>query len=355
MAVDVSFAEDAKMGLKEVYRDFQIGAAFSPPKKYKAHELDLVKSQFNALTPENCMKPEPLQPAEGKWWFEDADALVDFAQKNNMQVYGHTLVWHEQSPEWFFKDGDKTASRELALARMKEHITTVVGRYKGKVRGWDVVNEAIEDKHDLYLRDVGWMKVVGPDYIEQAFRFAHEADSAAELQYNDYGIEMPMKRAKTIKLVQSLLDAGIPVASIGIQCHYGLDKVPLKELEDSIVAFSQLNGGKMKVAITELDLDVMPRKAQGADLAAVEEANAELQKVKPCPPEVLQRQAEQYAALFTLFKKHKESLTRVTFWGLDDRHTWLNSWPTKRYNHPLLWDRDGKAKPAYHAVMEAGR
>jgi len=270
-------------------------------------------------------------------------------------------VWHLQTPAWFFKDGDKPASRELALARMKEHITTVVGRYKSRIRGWDVVNEAISDMKDVLLHDkgveggVGWLKTVGPDYVEQAFRFAHEADPDAELQYNDYSIELPEKRQATIKLVRSLLDKGIPVVSIGIQCHFQLDHVPLQELEGAIVEFSKLNGGKMKMAITELDIDVMPRRAQGADPTAMEAANAELQKVQPCPPEVLKRQAEQYAALFTLFEKHKERLVRVTFWGLNDGHTWLNTWPTKRYNHPLLWDRDGKAKPAYHAVMEAGR
>ncbi|MCL2646682.1 MAG: endo-1,4-beta-xylanase [Phycisphaerales bacterium] len=355
----VVFAEDAKMGLKDVYRDFGMGVAIPPPRRFKAEEMDLIKAQFNALTPENCMKPESVHPAEKVWRFEDADALVDFAQKNHMQVYGHTLVWHLQTPEWFFKDGDKPASRELALARMKEHITTLVGRYKGEIRGWDVVNEAISQEQDVYLRYAegggGWLKAVGPDYVEQAFRFAHEADPNAELQYNDYGIEMPVKRQKAIKLVQSLLDKGIPVASIGIQCHFRLDRVPMKELEDAIVEFSELNGGKMKVAITELDLDVLPRQAQGADPTAVEAANVELQKVQPCPPEVLQRQAEQYAALFALFEKHKESLVRVTFWGLNDGHTWLNAWPTKRYNHPLLWDRTGKAKPAYEAVMEAKR
>jgi endo-1,4-beta-xylanase len=298
------------------------------------------------------MKPGPIHPAEKTWRYEQADALVAFAQKNNMQIFGHTLVWHNQTPEWFFQDNGKPVTREVALARMKEHIQTVVGRYKGKIRGWDVVNEAISDKPNEYLRDTPWLKAVGEDYIEQAFRFAHEADPAAELQYNDYSIEMPGKRKKTIKLIQSLKSKGVPIASVGIQGHWQLDKVPFKELEEAIKEFRALG---VKVAITELDLDVLPRKAEGADAGATEAASAELQKPKPCPPDVLKRQAEQYGKLFTLLKKHKADLVRVTFWGINDAHTWLNGWPIKRYNHPMLFDRDSKPKPAFDAVINAAK
>jgi endo-1,4-beta-xylanase len=339
--------------LKSSFPDFKIGAAIPGPASFTPDEITLLTSQFNALTPENCMKPQPTHPEEKTWHFDQADALVDFAQKNNMQVFGHTLVWHNQCPDWFFKDGDKPASRELALARLKEHITTLVARYKGKIRSWDVVNEAISDKPDEYLRKTPWLDIVGEDYIEQAFRFAHEADPNLELQYNDYNIEMPGKRKKALRLLHALLDKGIPVASVGIQAHYSLDHVPFKELEDAINEFRKLNGGKLKVAITELDLDVMPRKTECADATAQEAANLEMQKPKPCPPEVLKRQADQYARLLTLFKKHKNDLVRVTFWGLDDAHTWLNGWPLKRYNHPLLWDRNAQPKPALQAVLNA--
>jgi endo-1,4-beta-xylanase len=341
--------------LKEAYAsDFPIGVALggNVEKSYSPAEITLITENFNAVTPENCMKPKPVHPEEKIWHFEQADALVAFAQQHSMQVFGHTLVWHNQTPDWFFQDNGKPATRELALARMKEHIQTLVGRYKGKIRGWDVVNEALSDKGNEYLRDTPWRKAVGDDYIEQAFRFAHEADPAAELQYNDYSIEMPGKRKKAIRLIKSLKDKGVPITSVGIQGHWQLDKVPFKELEEAIREFRALG---VKVAITELDLDVLPRQVAGADTSVQEAESAELQKKKPCPPEVLKRQAEQYAKLFTVFKRHKADLVRVTFWGLNDGHTWLNGWPIKRYNHPLLFDRDCKTKPAFSAVINAAK
>ena len=341
--------------LKEAYaKDFLIGAALggNVQKTYTAKELALIEEQFNAVTPENCMKPGPVHPAEKTWKFEQADSLVAFAQRNQMQVFGHTLVWHQQTPEWFFKDGEKAATREVALRRLKQHIEALVGRYKGKIRGWDVVNEALSDKPEEFLRDTPWLRVVGEDYISQAFRMVHEADPKAELQYNDYGIESPVKRKKAVKLVKSLLAEGVPITSVGIQGHWQLDHVPLQNIEDAMKEFRALG---VKVAITELDLDVLPRQAEGADVGAKEKASAELERVKACPPEVLQRQAEQYHQLFVLFKKHKADLVRVSFWGVNDAHTWLNGWPIKRYNHPLLFDRESKPKPALDAVLSAAR
>jgi endo-1,4-beta-xylanase len=340
--------------LKRAYPNFRVGVALGGHvlKKYSGVERALIQAQFNAVTPENCMKPGPIQPAEGEWKFEEADALVKFAGENGMEVYGHTLAWHFQTGDWFFKDGEKKASREVALARLKKHIETVVGRYKGKIRGWDVVNEAISDKKEEYLRPTPWLEIVGEDYIEQAFRFAAAADPGAELQYNDYGIEMPVKRKKTIRLIKSLQAKGVKVDSVGIQGHWQLDKVPFKEIEEAIVAFRKLG---VRVAITELDLDVLPRKVEGADVSAAEKESKELQEVKGCPPEVLKRQAEQYGRLFSLFKKYEKDLVRVTFWGLNDGRTWLSGWPIKRYNHPLLFDRDSKPKAAFEAVMEAGK
>lgn len=340
--------------LKDAYKnDFVIGVALPGelPGSLKPDELALAISQFNGVTPENCLKPQPTQPSEDVWNFTQPDALVAFAQQHGMQVTGHTLVWHSQTPKWFFLDGDKPASRELALARMKNHIQTLVTRYKGKVHGWDVVNEAISDKPDEYLRpESPWLKTVGDDYIEQAFKFAAEADPNVDLQYNDYNIEEPGKRAKAIRLIKDLQSKGIHVAAVGIQGHWLLDKIPYNDIEEAINEYHALG---LKVMFTEVDLDVLPRKTTGANVSATERAAITAVRATPASPEVLQRQAEQYGKLFTLLLKHKDAVTRVTFWGINDGRSWLNTWPTRRYNHALLFDRQCQPKPAFDAVIKA--
>ncbi len=340
--------------LAEAYRDdFLVGVALggTVPADYSKAERELIEREFNQFTPENCMKPALVQPEEGKWTFEMGDALVDYGTKRGIPVYGHTLVWHHQSPDWYFKDGDKPASRELALKRLRAHIHEVVGRYRGRLVGWDVVNEAISDKPGEYLRPTKWLEAVGEDYIAQAFRFAHEADPTAELQYNDYSIEGPEKRAKTIKLLKSLLDAGVPVHSVGIQGHWSFDHVPMKDIDDAIREFSALG---LKVSITELDLDVIPGERGGADLNRQGPSNKKIER-KPLSAEDAQKQAEIYGQLFSIFRAHRDVITRVTFWNLHDGRSWLNGWPTPRFNHPLLFDRDAKPKPAYEAVLKAAK
>ncbi|HKB91231.1 MAG TPA: endo-1,4-beta-xylanase [Opitutaceae bacterium] len=328
--------------------DFLIGVALHS--HYSPAEKTLLVHNFNALTPENCMKPEATHPSEAQWTFEDGDDLVKLAVENHLQFFGHNLVWHNQTPNWFFLDGEKSASRDLVIARLKNHIQTLVTRYRGKIRGWDVVNEAISDKKDEYLRPTKWLAALGEDYLVLAYRFAHEADPRAELQYNDYSIEEPVKRAKAVRLIKALQAAGVPIASVGIQGHWSLDKVPFADVEASILAFRELG---VKVAITELDLDVIPRKVIGAEASAHEQSNNELVKSTPLSPEMAQRQAEQYAQLFRLFLRYKTDIVRITFWGLDDGRSWLNTWPVKRYNHPLLFDRNLKPKPAFFAVLKA--
>jgi endo-1,4-beta-xylanase len=336
--------------LKEAYRqDFLIGSALGGklPGSYTPREFALITSQFNAATPEWCMKPRPIQPREGEWHFEEADAFVRFCREHDIVPFGHTLVWHEDCPDWFFEDGEHPASRELVLRRLRNHIHTVVGRYKGQIRGWDVVNEAISDRPDEYLRKTKWLQTIGDDFVEQAFRFAHEADPDVTLQYNDYNIESEPKRSKAVRLIKSLQDKKIPIAAVGIQGHWSLDHVPYADLETAINAF---HGMGLKVMISELDLDVLPRKPAGA-ADAQQKIRAEMARPAPCPPEVLRRQADQYARLFELFRKHRGQITRVSFWGIDDAHTWLNGWPFPRYNHPLLFDRESNLKPAFDAVI----
>jgi len=337
--------------LKDAYgAKFALGVPIDIPNLTEAEQA-LLLANFTNITPENCMKPAHVEPEEGDYTFEKADALVDFAQKNGLKINGHCLVWDQSCPEWFFLDNGKPAGRDLVLKRMIDHITTEVTHFKGKVFSWDVVNEAVSDKGPGYLKPTRWQKSIGDDYVAQAFIAAAKADPQAELYYNDYSIERPAKRENALRLIRDLKKQGIRIDGIGIQGHWGLDKIPYKDIENAIVAFH--NEG-LKVMITELDLDVVPRKTSGANVEAHEQGTDD-PYANGCPPDILQRQADQYARLFALFNKHADMISRVTFWGLDDRVSWLNTWPRKRTNYPLLWGRDLQPKPALAAVLQAGK
>jgi endo-1,4-beta-xylanase len=292
------------------------------------------------------MKADAIHPQEDRYDFRAADEAVNLAERDKLKVNGHTLVWHSQCPDWFFADSGKPATGDLVLKRMREHIHGVMAHYRGKVFSWDVVNEAIADDQG-YLRKSKWLDSIGEKFIGEAFIAARNADPAAELYYNDYNIEMPEKRAKALRLIRELKAQNVPIDGIGIQGHWILDNVPLKEIEDAIVAF---HAEGLKVMITELDIDVVPRRS-GANVSERGKAGGSDPYTKGCPPEVLKRQAEQYAALFAIFKKHADKVGRVTFWGLDDGRSWLNNWPSKRTNYPLLWSRDVQPKPALEAVL----
>ena len=296
------------------------------------------------------MKPAALQPAEGRFRFAKADALVEMARANGLSVNAHALLWHKQCPDWFFMKNGRQAGRERVLQRMRFHIDTVAGHFAGKVQSWDVVNEAIDDK-DEYLRKSKWLTSIGEDFIAEAFIAAHKADPKAELYYNDYDIERQPKRDKALRLIRDLKQRGAPIHGIGIQGHWKLDHIPFQDIEDAITAFHSKG---LKVAITELDIDVGKRKTDGADVGALEQASADLY-ANGLPDDIQQRLADQYAQLFALFLKHQDKITRVTFWGLHDRRSWLNYWPFQRTNHPLFWDRNLQAKPALSAVLALTR
>ena len=310
----------------------------------------LLKAQFSYVTPENCMKPDPIQRQPGRWGFETADHFVEFAVSNNLKVVGHCLVWakDDRTPRWFCVDGDKPASREVLLQRMKTHIDTVVRRYRGKIAMWDVVNEALDDGTN-YLRSSCWSRACGEEFIAKAFAYAHAADPEAILIYNDYNNELPNKFEKMMRLIEALRAQEAPVHAIGLQGHYEIDSVPFDAIEKTLGAMKGLG---MKVVVSELDIDVIPRARWWANGGAERER---LAKVNPyadgCPPEVLQRQAEQYARLFRIFKKYSDTILRISFWNLHDGQSWLNNFPWKRVNHPLLFDREGKPKAAYEAVI----
>jgi endo-1,4-beta-xylanase len=272
--------------------------------------------------------------------------------KNHMFIVGHNLVWHQQTPKWVFQD-DKgnPLDRDTLLARMREHIFTVVGRYQGKIGGWDVVNEALDD--DGALRQSEWEKIIGPDYILKAYQFAHEADPQAELYYNDFSLENAPKREGAIALVRKLQAAGIPIAGVGLQGHYKMDWPTTNQVDETIAVLSKLG---VKVMITELDMDVLPHatKSQAAEVSMNVALRAELNPYTNGLPAAVQQQLTQrYADLFAVFIKHHDVVGRVTFWGVSDGDSWLNNWPVKgRTAYPLLFNRDCQPKPAFNAILQ---
>lgn len=339
--------------LKEAARSgFELGVGISDRIPERPADWALLTNQFGVVTPENCMKPDAVQRTEGRFDFNLPDAFVAFAVSQQLRVCGHCLVWakDDRTPAWFYRDGDRPANRELLLQRMKTHIDTLAGRYRGRIAQWDVVNEALDDGTN-YLRASGWTAACGEEFIAQAFAAAQAADPQALLIYNDYNTELPDKRPKLLRLVRSLRERQAPLHAVGLQGHYELDRIPFQDLEDTLVALREL---QVKVVISELDIDVIPRGRWWADGGRYREELARLDPYRDgCPPEILQRQAEQYARLFRLFRKHADVIARVSFWNLHDGQSWLNAFPWRRVNHPLLFDRQSQPKPALGAVITA--
>jgi endo-1,4-beta-xylanase len=301
--------------------------------------VDIITKQFNQISPENLLKFQSVHPAADRYVFDAQDRYVQFGIDHQMQVVGHNLVWHQQTPAWVFEGDDgKPADRETLLARMRDHIHTVVGRYKGKIHGWDVVNEAIDE--DGSLRKAPWHDGIGDDYVAKAFEFAHEADPDAELYYNDYNLEKPAKRAGVIRLVKDLQSRGLRIDGIGNQGHWRLDTPTIQEIAQ---ALADLHGTGLKVMYSELDINLLPQAARGADPAVANPyANG-------LPDEKQQELARRYAGIFDTILEHPGWVSRVTFWGLSDADSWLNR---GRANYPLLWDRQRQPKPAFHAVVD---
>ncbi len=268
-----------------------------------------------------------------------------------MKVVGHTLCWHGQSPRWMFRGPNgKPLPRDEALKNLKDHIDAVVGHFKGKVVGWDVVNEAISDEDNQYLRDTPARRAIGDDYLVKAFEFAHAADPGAQLYYNDYGNQYTGKRERTIRLIRELKARGIRLDAVGMQCHLGLDEPDDPDRLDQAI---QAYGGEgVKVVISELDVDVLPRRVRGADINAREKGGADPYR-SGLPIPVAVAQARYYQRIFRVVLRHRGVVTRVTLWGTNDGASWLNTYPVfGRTNHPLLWDRALNPKPALGAILE---
>lgn len=337
----------SSVSLKEAYKqDFLMGTALSAT-QIEEKEPDaaaLVPEQFNAITPENIMKAEIIHPQWDVYNFDLADKIAEYGKRHSMQVNGHTLIWHSQLPAFARAIKDVDSFKTFFTG----HITTVAGRYEGKIASWDVVNEALNE--DGTMRQSIFLEKLGDDFVTDAFRLAQKAAPATELYYNDYNNEQAAKRAGCIALIRKIQNAGVRIDGIGIQGHWHLGKLPLKDIEESILAYSALG---LKVMFTELDIEVLTRNFTGADVnRRIGEDPALNPYVNGLPDSVQQQLATDYENLFKLFLKYKDKITRVTFWGVNDGQSWLNGWPVRgRTNHPLLFDREYKPKPAFHRVI----
>jgi endo-1,4-beta-xylanase len=339
--------------LKEVFKnDFLIGTAINTQQiEEKDTASDrLIKQQFNAVTPENVMKAEVIQPGWDKYNFDLADKLVAYAKKNNIKVNAHNLIWHSQLPSFMRHMQDADSVRKYFV----NHINTVAARYDGKVYSWDVVNEALNE--DGTLRNSIFLQKLGDDYVVEAFRLAQKASPHSKLYYNDYNIEQPQKRAGAIALIKKIQAAGVRIDGVGIQGHWRYDKVPMKDIEESVKEFSALG---IEVMFTELDLSVLPNAWDNAtaDVNRTATGNAKMNPYTTgLPDSVAQMQAKAYADLFKLFLKYKQHVSRVTFWGVNDGQSWLNGWPIRgRTNYPLLFDRNFQPKPAFYSVIATAK
>jgi endo-1,4-beta-xylanase len=324
--------------LSEKYKDyFKVGVAV--PYKALTNPVDvaLIKRHFNSITAENEMKPEALEPYEGTFNFSIADEYLNFCKKNNIAIRGHTLVWHQQTPSWFFENpqtGEKLTNSEkdkkILLERLRKYIQTVVSRYKGRIYAWDVVNEAIDENQPDGFRRSDWFNILGPEYIEKAFIYAHQADPNALLFYNDYSTENPIKREYIYKLIKGLKEKGVPIHGVGLQCHITVSWPSVEEVERTIKLFSSIPG--IKIHVTEIDISVAKEFGEDID----EETKRYL----------LIQQARKLKDLFEVFKKYKNVVTSVSFWGLKDDYSWLKG------DFPLLFDKDYQPKFAFWSLID---
>jgi endo-1,4-beta-xylanase len=341
--------------LKDAYKNaFLIGGALNTDQIFgeDSTSIQVVKKHFNSIVAENCMKSMYLQPQNGQFFFDEADAFVKFGEENDMFIIGHTLIWHSQAPRWFFVDENgNDVSRDTLVARMKNHIQTIVGRYKGRVNGWDVVNEAILD--DGSFRKNKFYEIVGEDYIKLAFEFAHEADPDAELYYNDYNMPKEGKRQTVVEIVKSFQEQGVKIDGIGMQGHSGLSYPNMAEFEKSVIAYGALG---VNVMITELDVSVLPLPGSniGAEVSASFEYQEKMNPYKEGLPDSVYNVFEsKYIEFFNLFLKHQEVISRVTFWGVNDAQNWKNNWPIDgRTDYTMLFDRNNEPKPVLNKVIE---
>lgn len=334
---------DTTKGLKDYYKDyFTMGVAVSP-RALKTAEAQLILKHFNSITPENAMKMGPIHPSTQKFYWKDADSIAAFAKRNGVRLRGHTLVWHNQTPTWFFTGATgKPVTKSELLERLKEHITTVVKRYKGVVYAWDVVNEVISDNPGEYFRNSDFYKIAGEEFVAKAFQYAHEADPDALLFYNDYNEINPFKRQKIIRMIRDLKQKGIPIHGVGLQAHWAVNEPSKQQLDSTLKQFAELG---LNIQITELDISIYPKEHELRDRKR-EDADTTFNTVKE------KMQLEKYKMCFELLRKYKDVISSVTFWNISDRYSWLDNFPVKgRKDYPLLFDRNLQPKKVFWEVV----
>ncbi|MCP9753442.1 endo-1,4-beta-xylanase [Ferruginibacter sp. HRS2-29] len=348
--------------LKEAYKDaFLLGTAVNAGIVSGSNKplQDIVLAQFNTITPENVMKAALINPQPGVFNFGPADAFVEFGKKNKMFIIGHTLVWHNQVPAWFFTNASgKPNTKEEQIERLRTHIKTVAGRYAGSVNAWDVVNEVIDE--DGNYRHTTWVNAIGngDTLVKYAFKFAQEFAPDTELYYNDFNAWRPTKRDGIVRMVKILQKEGIRIDGVGIQGHWGLNFPETKYIEAAIDAYAACG---VKVMITELDVDVLPLTKEGQVIGqAMSDKQFQLEEFKKffdpyingLPDSVQTLLTNRYQELFTIFYKRRDKISRVTLWGVEDGMSWKNDYPIPgRTDYPLLWNRDLTPKPALNAVL----
>ncbi|MDR6943864.1 endo-1,4-beta-xylanase [Mucilaginibacter pocheonensis] len=362
-----AIADHPDKGLKDYYKNyFPIGVAVNMASLHGPDSALIVK-EFNSITPENDMKMGPIHPSEGVYNWKNSDKIVDFAVSHHIKIRGHNLLWHNQEAAWMFKGPNgEPVTKELLLQRLKDHVFAVAGRYKGKIYAWDVVNEAVDDGNDTtqIYRKSNWYNICnGPDFIEAAFRYAHEADPQAKLYYNDYNSEHPVKREKIYKLLKKLIEDHVPIDGVGMQAHWKLNDPSPAELRKALDEVTSLG---LKVQFTELDITIRVPHPAPAPGAAPQAAITPPGTDPGYTPELEARQIAQYKMAFDIFRQYKKFITNVTFWNVSDRYSWLdgrggglmggaaaglNAPRAVIKAYPLLFDENRQRKNAYWAVV----
>lgn len=345
--------------LKSVYQNkFLVGATVNNVMLNAKRDpsLETVKQHFSAITTDNALKWEPMNPTPDKYNLDIVDRFVEFGQNNNIELVGHVLFWHSQTPDWVFEDAQgQQLTRAALLKRMRERAQLLAGRYGNSIKIWDVVNEAIND--DGTLRESKYHKIIGSDFIEQAFIIAAEEFPAdTKLLYNDYGMDRIGRKTTVIAMLNDFKKRGVKIDGVGLQGHWSMDQPSLQSIDESLAAYAATG---IPMHITELDLDYLGREHLfSADvdiekIVATPENNPYSDGNFPASADA--ELAQRYKDIFGLFLKYSNNIERVTFWGVNDGDSWLNGWPVKgRTNYPLLFDRNNKAKSAVDALLQLG-
>ena len=348
MSANTGFAQSGETGLKDAYKDyFSIGVAVNMRNISNPEQIAIIKKDFNSITAENDMKPQPTEPAYGQFNWENADKIANFCRSNGIKLRGHCLMWHAQIGEWMYKDekGD-LVSKEKLFQNMKHHITAIVERYKDVVYAWDVVNEAISDggwqggrrgmgEHPSPYRNSPLYQIAGDEFIKKAFIYAREADPNVLLFYNDYNAADPGKRDRIYNMVKSMKEEGVPIDGIGMQGHYNVYGPSMEDVDAALTKYSTI---VKHIHITELD--IRANQEMGGQLNFSRDGGNISQVVKTL-------QEDQYARLFKVLRKHKDVVDNVTFWNLSDRDSWLGA-----RNYPLPYDENYKAKRVYSIIKD---